>query len=924
MNRLITLSFFLTLLLSSSASVYRISGVITDAKSGEPLPFATVRTDAHNATLSDADGNWSLRTATGLSEVEASYIGYVTRRIGISISSDTIINISLSPESRSLGEVVVTARENTGLTSGSRIDRDAMKHLQPSSFTDLLELLPGNISKTPDMSQANTILLRETGNLSATGTVSNNPDYAISSLGTPFIVDGTPIGSDANLSEVPGVSASDAAYRRSTVNRGTDMRSISTDNIESVEVMRGIPSAEYGNLTSGVVNIRRIRRATPWSARFKADEYSKLFSIGKGFYLGQSGDIINVDAGYLDSKTDPRDNLENYRRINASLRAHMRRQSRNVMTTWNIGTDYTGSFDNSKVDPDLNQNKIDKYRSSYMRAALTSELTLAFPRAAWIESLTINTSASYVSDRLTRLKQVSANGTPLAPTSMNEGVHDGRYLLGTYLADFRIDGRPTDIFTKLRAKGTASTGRFLHAYKAGLEWTFTKNYGKGQIYDLDKPLSGGWTTRPRAYRDIPSLQTLSAFIEDGVTALFGSHKLEAQAGIRLISLPALDSKYYISGRPYLDPRINLQWSFPLFMAGLLPMQFSIAGGYGLTTKMPTLDYLFPQTHYADFVQLGYYDINKPYELSAVNLRTYVVDPTNYDLRPARNHKWEVRLGANWGQNRLSVTYFRENLSSGFRYTQVYDSYSFRHYDQSSINPSELTAPPTTDNLPYTDMKILDGYSKPANGSRINKQGVELQLSTARWKPLSTALTITGAWLRSTYTNSQMLFYPISMAIGNTALSDRFVGLYDTTDGRVNDQLNTNFMFDTQIPRWGLIFTTTLQCMWWVKTRRLAENGVPVSYISAEDGQLHPYTPADASDPVMSHLIRDFNPQIFTTMKVPTAMYLNFKVTKQLGKYLRLSAFVNRIIDYLPDYAINGVTIRRSSDAYFGMEATVTI
>ena len=71
------------------------------------------------------------------------------------------------------------------------------------------------------------------------------------------------------------------------------------------------------------------------------------------------------------------------------------------------------------------------------------------------------------------------------------------------------------------------------------------------------------------------------------------------------------------------------------------MQFSIAGGFGLTTKMPTLDYLFPQVHYSDFVQLGYYDINDPYNLSAVNLRTYITDPTNYDLKAARNKKWEL-------------------------------------------------------------------------------------------------------------------------------------------------------------------------------------------------------------------------------------------------------------------------------------------
>lgn len=907
------------------ASGFTLSGTVSDASTGEALPVAVVRlTPGDIGINTDADGHYSVNLDGGKYTIEVSYIGYRPYSMDLKLSGNTVANIAMMPNARSLGEVVVTARENTGLTSGSRIDRDAMSHLQPTSFTDLLELLPGNISQTPDMGRVNSISLRETGNLTATGGVSDNPDYAISSLGTSFVVDGTPINNDAGMNAVPGSSTVDPSYQRSTVNRGVDMRSISTDNIESVEVMRGIPSAEYGNLTSGVVSIRRIRKATPWTARFKADEYSKLFSAGKGFAIAGTDHIINLDAGFLDSKTDPRNNLEKYRRATASARARLRWNRPSFTTMWNINGDYTGSFDNSKMDPDLNQRKIDEYKSSYNRLSLSSDLTLSFPQRPWLESLGLNASASYVSDVLTRRKLVSANGTPLAPTSMEEGVHDGRYLMGTYISDFRLDGKPVDIYAKLRAAGSVSTGLWLHDYKGGVEWTFSKNYGRGQIYDLDRPLSGGWTTRPRAYSDVPAMHTVSAFVEDGITALLGTNKFEAQAGARIMVLPSLDGRYYLSGRPYIDPRINLSWTFPAFTIAGQPAKISLAGGYGLTTRMPTADYLYPQVHYSDFVQLGYYDANNPQELSKVNLRTYITDPTNYDLKAARNHKWEIRLGLEWGGNRLSVTYFNERLRSGYRYSSVYDSYEFRRYDASAIDPSTLTAPPSVDNLPYTDMRILDGYSKVTNGTRIDKHGIEFQLSTARWQRLRTALTVTGAWFRSRYSNSQMLYYPVNTAIGNTPVSDLYVGIYDTDDGRINDRFSTNFMFDTQIPRWGLIFTTTMQCVWWTETSRLRENGVPVSYISASDGQIRPYTPADAEDVMLRHLIRDFADAMFETNKVPVAMYLNFKATKKIGRYLRLSAFVNRIIDYLPDYKTNGLTIRRTAEAYFGMEASVTI
>lgn len=61
-------------------------------------------------------------------------------------------------------------------------------------------------------------------------------------------------------------SVGTSGAERTALNRGTDMRTIATDNIESVEVVRGIPSAEYGNLSSGMVTIHRKHGATPWTA----------------------------------------------------------------------------------------------------------------------------------------------------------------------------------------------------------------------------------------------------------------------------------------------------------------------------------------------------------------------------------------------------------------------------------------------------------------------------------------------------------------------------------------------------------------------------------------------------------------------------------------------------------------------------------
>lgn len=385
----------------------RLSGRVTDAGTGEPMEFVNiVATPGRVLAVTDADGHWQMNLAPGRYRLVFSFVGYQTDTVAVSVPRADPIRVRLRESVSMLGEVVITAKESSGVTSSSRIDRDAMSHLQPTSFTDLLELLPGNISQNPDMGKVNSINLRETGGVSATGARTDlSEDYAMTSLGTAFMVDGAPVSGDANLQSVP--ASGDMGAQRNSTNRGVDMRTISTDNIESVEIVRGIPSAEYGNLTSGVVNIKRIRRATPFTARFKADEYSKLFSAGKGLGLGRN--VLNADFSYLDSKIDPRDSRENYRRITGSLRGHLLFGSADSRMTadWTVGADYTGSFDNAKVDPDLNYNKIDEFKSEYNRWALTSDLKFSFPRLRWIDGVSLNTAVAMQHDRLTRRKQVA-------------------------------------------------------------------------------------------------------------------------------------------------------------------------------------------------------------------------------------------------------------------------------------------------------------------------------------------------------------------------------------------------------------------------------------------------------------------------------------------------------------------------------------
>ncbi len=824
-----------------------------------------------------------------------------------------------------LHEVVVTAKESQGAVTASRIDRSAMEFLQPTSLSDLMQLLPGGQQKDPDLSAANTIGLRETGTMDAQGNSSVNNNYAISSLGTLFVVDGNPLSTDANMQYTPlsstqsTTTTSSTENNLNTTNRGVDMRSISTDDVESVEVVRGIPSVEYGNLTSGMVKINKIRRSTPFTARFKADGYSKLLSLGKGLKLSHTT-LLNIDAGMLDAKPDPTNNLQKYRRGNGSLRLTLNTDA----LRYSAAVDYTGSFDNSKSDPDINYGRIDEYKSTYNKIAITNNISWRPAAKGLFKSIDINTLITQQFDRLTQRRLVAPQRYGIVPTTSEEGVHDAALIFSEYEASFLSDGKPFTAYAKAKANFALTTGALTSNLLAGADWNYAKNFGRGQVYDLSRPLSvSGWGSRPRKFSDIPALSQVSAFIEYNGKAELASHRLELQAGLRTNSLTGLDSRYAMKGHIYLDPRANLKWSLPTWEWAGHRIALSFAGGMGKTSKMPTLNYLYPDKHYNDITELGYYDPNHPQDYSRFVVRSYIQDPTNYNIRPASNIKKELRMDFSFGDNTISVDYFRENMSSGFRYMAVYGVYDYNDYDETAIDSRSLTGKPSLEGLPYTPKRKLDGYTRADNGTRIDKEGIEFQFTSARIRPLRTRVNINGAWFKTRYSNSLPMFVSVADVVDGSAVSDRYVGLYDWNDGDWNETLSTNLMFDTQIPEWGLIFATSVQCSWFVKTQDMPKNGRPTAYLDAADGALHEYTDASAADPVLSRLIKTYNDDAFRQFTVPFAMSVNLKATKTIGKFLRLSMFANKIIDYTPDYYSNGYKIRRNVSPYFGVEANLT-
>ncbi|MFR7876857.1 MAG: TonB-dependent receptor plug domain-containing protein [Butyricimonas paravirosa] len=180
---------------------------------------------------------------------------------------DFSLEIRMVETSLALDEVNVVATKNeAGQATSSKIGRQAIDHLQATSLADLMQLLPGQLLRqNSDMTSPEQFYLR-------TLNVDKNNAFGVS-----IMVDGIPMSNDVNLN----------SNEFNVVGGGYDLRKIGTDNIESVEVIRGVPSVEYGDLSAGAVIVKTSVGKSHYQARVKVNPSIVQASLGKGWRLGK-------------------------------------------------------------------------------------------------------------------------------------------------------------------------------------------------------------------------------------------------------------------------------------------------------------------------------------------------------------------------------------------------------------------------------------------------------------------------------------------------------------------------------------------------------------------------------------------------------------------------------------------------------------
>lgn len=198
----------------------KLSGVIKDAQTGEPLLGANIIIEG--TSLGDAANEKGefviLNIPPGQYNVRVSFIGYETviiQNVVIIVDQTTILSIDLKPQTLEVEEVIVTAKTpliQKDITSSiSIINRKEIESLPVSTFTELLSLQAGVVGSG--------------SNIHIRGGRSNEVAYMIDGM---LVVD--PL--------LGGLATQ-----------------INNDAIQEMSLLSGTFNAEYGNALSGVVNI---------------------------------------------------------------------------------------------------------------------------------------------------------------------------------------------------------------------------------------------------------------------------------------------------------------------------------------------------------------------------------------------------------------------------------------------------------------------------------------------------------------------------------------------------------------------------------------------------------------------------------------------------------------------------------------------
>lgn len=911
MKKLIFIAFFISGLCSAlfaQTDKATVEGVVRDSD-GKPLSFATMFiAELGTGVSTDLEGKFRFTGTKGTEyTLNVSYLNHVDKEVKVKAGSPEPLVIVLEEQSYELAEVVVMADYKKNQGSTAVINQQALEHIQPTSVADVLSLIPGGLFRESSATGFNRISLRQSGSDDNT------------SLGMAVVMDGIPQDNDGFRASIPGLSTDEYSDRLG-MNRGIDLKTLSTDHIRKIEIVKGISSAKLGNLSSGVIQTTSKIGITPAQLRMKVDPLTKLIYLGKGFRISPKMGYLHTGIDYTSVYDDRRDPMSKYSRLTGQVTYNNSVDvgDKTLFLFFKLSEVYT--LNQAKED-ELTQDYNESFRNKYSRTGASFKAQM-YDLGKIVDNVEFIASADYTYDLIDRNCLVQT-GTPLpSPLATEEGESEGIYLPSTYYSPFQIENKPLSLLTQLNAESLFETRSFRHKVIYGLSWKRTKNYGEGVMVDMTRPPYPGNNeyVRPVPNRSIPALSVGAAYAEEQLKHSNRWFDFELNAGVRFTQMFNLDTKYTELRKLQVEPRINAALSFNIDLAGGKSLRNMFRFGFGQENKLPTLDYIYPDRVYKDMIVLNAYTKqDDPFN----HLITYtkIYDVTNNSLRPNRNTKYEAGWDVEYEGYSLSLTFFKEHSDRGFESVAEYSPVRYTRY----VDP--IDGQPIVGRRPEKEDYVADPYATfvdmdiVRNSMKVEKKGLEYLLRFPKIIPLSTTVEINGAYYDTRYSSGAPLQY--HPAFRDDDRPQPYVGIYRRQDITRQRIFNTNLWFNTNIPRYKMIFTTFFQFIWLNEEMRINGDEYPSAYFDT-DGRMHTVDDRILQSIKDGHTVwrhyhiykEDFSETL------PVSLTVNFKVTKEFSRMIRASFFVNNILDINPLYKNRyNQNVRVWQKSFFGAEMT---
>lgn len=866
----------IVVLAQKNAPGYDINVTVVDAGNKEPIIMGSVMLQPlGQQAVTDADGKAYIKNIpAGTYTLTATYVGYETFTTNVKVDGKSLnMRIEMKEASLMLNEVSVTAKQSVaGTSTASIIGRQAIDHLQASSLADVMQLVPGQLMGNNDLTQQKNLQLREV-----------SPNNTTSAFGNSVVIDGVPISNNGNVTQGP-----------ITEFTGTDLRNIAADDINEVEVVRGIPSAEFGDLTSGMVIVHSKAGVTPWQIKAKVNPAQMNYSIGKGERFGRAG-IFNGSFDYAQAWGDPRMKTNSYHRYTGSLG-----WSYDINRKWNITTKvrYVLAKDWTGDDPDATVEGTDT-KNTNQTISITHNGRIQMEKFfARTLNYTIGLSFNSTDRRKEGYTSFSGNLNPIL-TAMETGYYEVPYESRNYRAVSYTESRPGNVYAKISDRFYVQSGKIRQTFKIGAEYHYDWNKGRGYYNEDDRyPLEPNSDGRPRAYSDIPGLHQIAAYAEDQLVWSFNKvNRLRATMGLRFTAMQPFADVATTS----LSPRLNLAFSLTKWL--------DLRAGIGLNSKTPGLNYLYPDKSYTDRQAAPNSDNN------TVLYHTYVYDVQySKDMKNATTTKveagFDIRLK---NGKKLSVLGYIDNTPDGFGNKTDYVTYTANYYPKSYYTDKSV-APLRSDIVFITTGAI-------GNTSHSLNRGVEIDMDFGTWKLLRTSFYLSGAWQESkswsTNMNSESLnskYLPQSYVSARTTPFKVVYpnGLDDSYS--MYRRLVTTLRTVTHIPELRMVASLTTQVIWhnwndsysidkdpigWIDTNcnyHAIDSEMLAGYLGM-DGVYYPTAPANQQYVGIYNLMNRYIN--IENESSPITWNIQARLTKELGKIGGLSFYVNNALYYEP-------------------------